>query len=132
MFEPGTFKAQFPLFDQPENRQLVYLDNAATTQRPRAVIEAITHFYTTANANTHRSSHRLARQATNMMEATRVKAAAFVGAKGSGDIVFTRGATEALNLLAYSLGQGLQAGDEIVLSTAEHHANLVPWQMLAQ
>ncbi len=132
MFDPKVFKSQFPLFDETENRRLVYLDNAATTQRPRPVIDAITRFYTTANANTHRSSHRLARRATDMVEQTRAKAAAFVGAASSADIVFTRGATEALNLLAHTLGQGLQPGDEIVLSTAEHHANLVPWQMQAQ
>lgn len=131
-FDPQAFKKQFPLFDAEENLQLVYLDNAATTQRPQPVIEAISHFYATTNANTHRSSHRLARRATAMVETTRAKAAAFVGAAGPEEIVFTRGATEALNLLAHSLGSKLQPGDEVLLSTAEHHANLVPWQMLAQ
>ncbi len=131
-FDPQQFKAQFPLFNQPENQQLVYLDNAATTQRPQAVIDAISHFYCHDNANTHRSSHRLARQATAMVERCRDKAVHFLGAEKTEEVIFCRGATEALNLLAHSLGENLQAGDEIILSTAEHHANLVPWQMLAQ
>jgi cysteine desulfurase / selenocysteine lyase len=131
-FDPQQFKAQFPLFNQPENQQLVYLDNAATTQRPQAVIDAISHFYCHDNANTHRSSHRLARQATAMVERCRDKAAHFLGAEKPEEVIFCRGATEALNLLANSLGENLIAGDEIILSTAEHHANLVPWQMLAQ
>ncbi len=131
-FDPQQFKAQFPLFSQPENQQLVYLDNAATTQRPQAVIDAISHFYCHDNANTHRSSHRLARQATAMVERCRDKAAHFLGAEKPEEVIFCRGATEALNLLAHSLGESLEAGDEIILSTAEHHANLVPWQMLAQ
>ncbi len=131
-FDPQQFKAQFPLFNQPENQQLVYLDNAATTQRPQAVIDAISHFYCHDNANTHRSSHRLARQATAMVERCRDKAAHFLGAEKPEEVIFCRGATEALNLLAHSVGEKLEAGDEIILSTAEHHANLVPWQMLAQ
>jgi cysteine desulfurase / selenocysteine lyase len=131
-FDPQQFKAQFPLFNQPENQQLVYLDNAATTQRPQAVIDAISHFYCHDNANTHRSSHRLARQATAMVECCRDKASHFLGAEKPEEVIFCRGATEALNLLAHSLGEDLEAGDEIILSTAEHHANLVPWQMLAQ
>jgi SufS family cysteine desulfurase len=131
-FDPLQFKSQFPLFAQPENTDLVYLDNAATTQRPQAVIDAISHFYLHDNANTHRSSHRLARQATAMVERCREKAATFLGARQAQEIIFCRGATEALNLLAYSLGESLQAGDEIILSTAEHHANLVPWQRVAQ
>ncbi|BFM14923.1 hypothetical protein R50073_11060 [Maricurvus nonylphenolicus] len=131
-FDPQQFKSQFPLFAQSENSDLVYLDNAATTQRPQTVIDAISHFYLHDNANTHRSSHRLARQATTMVERCREKAAAFLGAKLSQEIIFCRGATEALNLLAFSLGESLQAGDEIILSTAEHHANLVPWQRVAQ
>lgn len=131
-FDPLQFKSQFPLFAQPENTELVYLDNAATTQRPQVVIDAISHFYLHDNANTHRSSHRLARQATTMVERCREKAAGFLGAACAEEIVFCRGATEALNLLAYSLGEELQPGDEIILSTAEHHANLVPWQRVAE
>lgn len=131
-FDSPNFKKDFPLFSQPQNSRLVYLDNAATTQRPRAVIDAITRFYVADNANTHRSSHRLARRATEMVEQTRAQAMQFLNALSSKEIVFTRGATEALNLLANSLTASLQPGDEIVLTTAEHHANLVPWQMAAQ
>ncbi|MBN8431937.1 aminotransferase class V-fold PLP-dependent enzyme [Microbulbifer salipaludis] len=130
-FSAEHFKQQFPLFAQPENRALVYLDNAATTQKPACVIEAISNFYLHANANTHRSSHRLARRATEMVEQVRRDVAGFLGAASPKEIIFTRGATEGLNLLANSLCSQLRPGDEIVLSTAEHHANLVPWQMMA-
>lgn len=131
-FNPEKFKQQFPLFSQPENSELVYLDNAATTQRPQQVIDAVTQFYLSGNANTHRSSHRLARKATEMVEVVRNRAADFLGAAQSDEIIFTRGATEALNLLAFSLTESLDQGDEIILTAAEHHANLVPWQMAAQ
>lgn len=131
-FDPIAFKANFPLFQQAENQRLVYLDNAATTQKPQAVIDAISHFYCHSNANAHRSSHRLARQATTLLEQTRQKTADFLGANSHKEIVFTSGATAALNLLAFSLCQNLQAGDEILLTVAEHHANLVPWQIQAQ
>lgn len=130
-FFADTFKQQFPLFAQPENRDLVYLDNAATTQKPACVIQAISDFYLHTNANTHRSSHRLARRATEMVEKVRRDAAGFLGAASPREIIFTRGATEGLNLLAHSLCSRLSPGDEILLSTAEHHANLVPWQMQA-
>jgi len=131
-FDAQQFKQAFPLFSQAENHRLVYLDNAATTQRPQCVIDAITDFYLHSNANTHRSSHRLARRATEMVEAVRAQLAGFVNARSAQELIFTRGATEALNLLAASIGQTLEPGDEIILSEAEHHANLVPWQMLAQ
>ncbi|MBB5210703.1 aminotransferase class V-fold PLP-dependent enzyme [Microbulbifer hydrolyticus] len=131
-FSAEKFKQQFPLFAQSENRSLVYLDNAATTQKPACVIDAISDFYLHSNANTHRSSHRLARRATEMVEKVRRDAAAFLGAHSPREIIFTRGATEGLNLLANSLCAGLCPGDEILLSTAEHHANLVPWQMMAE
>lgn len=131
-YSPEEFRRCFPLFRQTENRGLVYLDNAATTQRPAAVIDAIADFYRHSNANTHRSSHRLARRATEMVEQTRAQAAAFLNARSSRELVFCRGATEALNLLANSLCVSLRPGDEIVLSTIEHHANLVPWQMMAE
>ena len=131
-FDHLAFKQQFPLFAHSENAQLVYLDNAATTQRPQSVIDAITDFYSRYNANTHRSSHRLARAATAMVEQVRSQLQNFVHADCPAEIIFTRGATESLNLLAASIGETLQAGDEIILSAAEHHANLVPWQMLAE
>ncbi|WGL17392.1 aminotransferase class V-fold PLP-dependent enzyme [Microbulbifer bruguierae] len=131
-FSVESFKSQFPLFSQSENRELVYLDNAATTQKPACVIDAIADFYRHSNANTHRSSHRLARRATDMVEQVRELAAAFLGATCAKEVVFTRGATEGLNLLAYSLCSQLQPGDQVLLTTAEHHANLVPWQMMAK
>lgn len=131
-FSANNFKTAFPLFSQLENSGLVYLDNAATTQRPDVVIDAVADFYRTSNANTHRSSHRLARRATEMVEDTRAASARFIGAACAEEIVFTRGATEALNLLANCLTENLHKGDEVVLTTAEHHANLVPWQMAAQ
>lgn len=131
-FTAQDFKRNFPLFAQSENRDLVYLDNAATTQKPACVIEAISDFYLHANANTHRSSHRLARRATEMVERVRREAAEFLGARSPREVIFTRGATEGLNLLANILCATLRPGDEILLSTAEHHANLVPWQMMAE
>lgn len=131
-FDSHAFKQEFPLFRHAENTALVYLDNAATTQRPQCVIDAMVDFYSRFNANTHRSSHRLARAATDMVESVRGQAAQFLNAAHSSEIIFTRGATESLNLLASSLCQNLNAGDEIVLSAAEHHANLVPWQMAAE
>ncbi len=131
-FDPLHFKAQLPLFAQPENQRLVYFDNAATTQKPQCVIDAISDFYLHSNANAHRSSHRLARKATEIIESTRKALADFLGAGHAQQIVFSSGATASLNLLAHSLCHDLEAGDEIVLSRTEHHANLVPWQIQAQ
>lgn len=131
-FDPLRFKAQFPLFAQPENQRLVYFDNAATTQKPQCVIDSISNFYIHSNANAHRSSHRLARKATEIIENTRKTLADFLGAEHAQQIVFSSGATASLNLLAHSLCHDLEAGDEIVLSRTEHHANLVPWQIQAQ
>lgn len=131
-FSAVAFRENFPLFSQPENSGLVYLDNAATTQKPGVMIDAVCDFYRHYNANTHRSSHRLARRATEMVEQVRRQSAEFLNAASPRELVFCRGATEALNLLANSLCSGLQSGDEIVLSTAEHHANIVPWQMQAE
>lgn len=125
-------KKEFPLFSDPDNAHLVYFDNAATTQKPAAVIDAVADFYRHSNANAHRSSHRLARKATHLLEHSREQTAKFVGAESSDEIIFCRGATESLNLLAYSISSTLRPGDEIILSKAEHHANIVPWQMAAQ
>ncbi|ODS24154.1 hypothetical protein AB835_05350 [Candidatus Endobugula sertula] len=130
-FDAQHFKKYFPLFDQPDNQRLIYLDNAATTQKPRCVIEAISHFYLSINGNAQRASHRLARAATEHIEQVRRQAVTFLGAGSSCEVVFTHGATEALNLLAYGLLSGVNPGDEIVLSHAEHHANLLPWQQWA-
>lgn len=127
-FDASAFKSHFPLFQQTTNRDLVYLDNAATTQKPKAVIQAISGFYTHHNGNANRASHRLARQASAMLEQARQKTAEYFQAESAKNIVFTSGATASLNFLATSLCQNLQAGDEIILSQAEHHANLLPWQ----
>jgi cysteine desulfurase/selenocysteine lyase len=114
-------------------KPLVYLDNAATTQKPRAVIEALVHFYEHHNANIHRAIHALGEEATAAYEETRAKVAQFINAPGPECIVFTRNATESINLVAYAWGrQNLGPGDEIVLTEMEHHSNLVPWQRLAQ
>lgn len=131
-FSADYFKRQFPLFAQEENAGLVYLDNAATSQKPESVINAVRDYYIHSSANTHRSSHRLARKSTEMVEQVRRKAAKFVNAANEREIVFCRGATEALNLLSHCLSRDLEPGDEIVISTAEHHANIVPWQMAAE
>lgn len=131
MFDPNEFKRRFPLFDYHENQSLVYFDNAATQQKPVEVVEAIKDFYCTINANAHRSSHRLGRAATHMIETTRNKAKNFFGLNDSADIVFTSGATESLNILAYAWRSFLQKNDEILVSIFEHHANLIPWQEAA-
>ena len=131
-FNPHQFKSQFPLFSQPENTSLVYVDNAATTQKPQCVIDAMTYFYTHQNANAQRASHRLARASTEMVEKTRRLAADFLGASSEREVVFAAGATEAFNIIAYGLSAFCESGDEIVVSDSEHHANLLPWQRLAQ
>ncbi len=128
-----TIRADFPILGRRINgRPLVYLDNAATTQKPQAVIDALTHYYSTMNANIHRGLHTLAEEATAAYEGVRVQVATFINADNPREIVFTRNTTESLNLLAYSLGNRLSAGDEIVLTGMEHHSNIVPWQLLAQ
>ncbi|SMC22059.1 cysteine sulfinate desulfinase [Andreprevotia lacus DSM 23236] len=127
---PHALRAEFPMFEHyPE---LVYLDNAATTQKPRCVLDAERHFYETANANVHRSAHRLSGLATEAFEGARETVARFLNASSADEIVFTRGATEAINLVANSWGsQNLKPGDEILVSGYEHHANIVPWQLIA-
>jgi cysteine desulfurase/selenocysteine lyase len=114
------------------DQQLVYLDNAATTQKPVQVIEAISHYYREYNANVHRAIHFLADKATNALEEARIKIARFINAPSERQIIFTRGTTEAINLVAHAWGRKfISAGDEIILSEMEHHSNLVPWQLLA-
>lgn len=113
-------------------KPLVYLDNAASTQRPRQVLDAIQHFYTTSNSNVHRGVHRLSQEATDLYEGARKTMADFLGA-AINEIVFTRGTTEAINLVAFSYGRAnVTPGDEIVVSHMEHHANIVPWQLLCE
>lgn len=124
------FKKDFPIL---QNREMVYLDNGATTQKPVQVMQAIENFYRTQNANPHRGAYSLSMEATEVYENTRQKIANFIGAKHAQEIIFSKNATESLNLLAYSYGmENLKKGDEIVLSIMEHHSNLVPWQRVAK
>jgi cysteine desulfurase/selenocysteine lyase len=125
-------RAQFPLLAADRSgRRVVYLDSAATTQKPAAVIDALREYYSSYNANVHRGVHRLSQRATEAYEAARTKVARFLGAADHGEIVFTRGATEAINLVAHSWARRHVArGDEILVSAMEHHSNIVPWQMV--
>ncbi|MEZ6995339.1 MULTISPECIES: aminotransferase class V-fold PLP-dependent enzyme [unclassified Aeromonas] len=127
-------RSQFPALAQEANgHPLVYLDNAATTQKPKAVLDAINHYYRADNANVHRAAHALSGRATRAFEAARETVARFINAPRSHEVIWTRGTTEAINLVAQSWGVSeLRAGDEVVLSTLEHHANIVPWQLVAQ
>jgi cysteine desulfurase/selenocysteine lyase len=126
-------RAQFPaLHQEVHGKSLVYLDNAATTHKPQCVIDALVRFYSRDNANVHRGVHTLSQRATDAFEAARRSLARFVAAKSDDEIVFTRGTTEALNLVAHAWGRhNLRPGDEIVLSGMEHHSNIVPWQLVA-
>ncbi|MDX7808775.1 SufS family cysteine desulfurase [Aeromonas caviae] len=127
-------RSQFPALAQEVNgHPLVYLDNAATTQKPQAVLDAINHYYRADNANVHRAAHALSGRATRAFEDARETVARFINAPRSHEVIWTRGTTEAINLVAQSWGVSeLRAGDEVVLSTLEHHANIVPWQLVAQ
>ncbi|WP_429070597.1 aminotransferase class V-fold PLP-dependent enzyme [Aeromonas dhakensis] len=127
-------RSQFPALAQEVNgHPLVYLDNAATTQKPQAVLDAINHYYRADNANVHRAAHALSGRATRAFEDARETVARFINAPRSHEVIWTRGTTEAINLVAHSWGMSeLKAGDEIILSTLEHHANIVPWQLVAQ
>lgn len=129
-----SIRADFPILaEQVDGKPLVWLDNAATTQRPRQVIERISHYYLHENSNVHRAAHALAARSTDAYEAARDKVARFIGAPGPENIVFVRGATEGLNLVANSYVKPLlRPGDEIILTQLEHHANIVPWQLIAQ
>ncbi len=128
-----TLRADFPLLKQTNRgKPLVYLDNSATNQKPRCVIDAISHYYTHDNANIHRGVYELSERATREYEKTRVTIKSFINAKHAHEIVFVRGATEGINLVAQSYGRThFKVLDEIMISTMEHHSNIVPWQMLA-
>ncbi len=131
--ELTNLRRQFPVLAQQVNdHPLIYLDNAATTQKPLCVLEAINTYYRDINANVHRASHALSAQATLAYENARTTCAKFINANSSDEIIWTRGTTEAINLVANCLTAEFKPGDEIILSTLEHHANIVPWQMLAQ
>jgi cysteine desulfurase/selenocysteine lyase len=128
-----AIRAEFPALDQEvDGHPLVYLDNAATTQKPRAVLDALTRYYEADNANVHRGIHELSRRATEAYEGARTKVAHWIGAGDPSEIVWTRGTTEAINLVAFAYGlDALEEGDEILLSILEHHSNIVPWQLVA-
>lgn len=134
MIDGKTIRQDFPILDQIVNDEpLVYLDNAATTQKPQAVLTALNDYYHHDNANVHRGVHTLAERATAAYEAAREKVRNFVSAKETAEILFTRGTTTSLNWVAQSFGEAfIEAGDEIVISYMEHHANIIPWQQLAQ
>ena len=123
----------FRYLSKPRRLPLIYLDHAATSQKPRQVLEALQHYYSADNANVHRGAHQLSARATDAFEAARTETASFVGAASPREIVFTRNASEAINLVARSWGDAnLRDGDEVLLTLMEHHSNLVPWQLLAQ
>jgi cysteine desulfurase/selenocysteine lyase len=132
-FDPQTVRGEFPILQREINGQpLVYLDNAASAQKPRAVIEAMTRVMEGSYANVHRGLHTLANETTEAYEAARESVRRLLGARSVSEIVFTKGGTEAINLVASSFGLGLEAGDEIVLTEMEHHANIVPWHFLRE
>lgn len=128
-FDVAAVRAQFPILNQNiEGKPLVYLDNAATTQKPMAVIEAITDFYTQCNANVHRGVHRLADQATQRYEHGRDVVANYIHAFDRSEVIWTSGTTESINIVAHGIAQRLQPGDQVLVTEMEHHANLVTWQ----
>src|SRR5689334_9601928 len=128
----GALRPDFPILDQKVHAQpLIYFDNAATTQKPRAVLDALRNYYEKDNANVHRGIHELSNRATTAFEAARARAAKFINAQSSDEIIFTRGTTEGINLVAYAWGaKHVKRGDKILLTEMEHHSNIVPWQML--
>jgi cysteine desulfurase/selenocysteine lyase len=133
-FDVARVREDFPILrEEIYGKPLVYMDNAASAQKPRQVIEAMSHALETCYANVHRGNHYMSQHATDAYEEARTKVQAFLGAGRPEEIIFTHGATEAINLVAQSYGQGfLKAGDEVVLSVMEHHANIVPWQLLRE
>ncbi len=127
-FSPKKIKKNFPIFN---NSDLVYLDNASTTQKPQIVIDSIDSMYSEANANVHRTLYSLGNLSTERYEDSRTKVSSFIGANSDKEIIFTSGTTESINLLAHTLTYNLKPGDDILLSEMEHHSNLVPWQLAA-
>ncbi len=134
LFNPQIIRAQFPTLSQTvSDHPLVYLDSAATSQKPSCVIEALENYYRESNSNVHRGIYELSRKATEAYEGARGRMAQFIGAKSQREIIWTRGTTEGINLVASSWGaHNLSEGDEILLTTMEHHSNIVPWQLVAQ
>lgn len=134
MFDVEAIRRDFPILQRTvHGKPLVYLDNAATTQKPHAVIDTLVDYYERHNANIHRGLHTLAEEATARYEETRAKVAVFINAPATEEVIFTRNATESINLVAQAWGRGhVRSGDEIVVTVMEHHSNLVPWQLLAK
>ncbi len=134
MYDVEEIRRDFPILERRiDGKRLVYLDNAATSQKPRRVIQALTEYYEEHNANIHRGVHRLAEEATAAYEEARQRVARFLGAPDTAGLIFTRGTTEAVNLVAHAWGRkNLREGDEVVLTEAEHHSNLVPWHLAAR
>ena len=129
----NKIREDYPILQrQIEGRPLIYLDNAATSQTPRPVVEAIEQMYYRYKANVHRGVHTLSQEATDMVELTREKVRAFINAGSIQEVIFTRGTTEGINLVASSFGQMLESGDEIIVTVMEHHSNIVPWQLIGQ
>ena len=133
MYDISKIREDFPILSREVyGKPLVYLDNGATTQKPRSVVEAITNEYYSVNANVHRGVHFLSQQATELHEASRETVRRFINARSTNEIIFTRGTTESINLLASSFAESqMQAGDEVIVSTMEHHSDIVPWQLQA-
>ena len=134
-FDPEAVRADFPALQQTiyEDKPLVYLDNAATSQKPQAVIDRLTRYYSRENSNVHRGVHRLSQEATDAFEGARSRIARYINAPAEHQVIFVRGCTEGINLVASTFGrQRIGEGDEIVITTLEHHSNIVPWQMLCE
>lgn len=134
MYDVNRVREDFPILSREiYGRPLVYLDNGATTQKPRQVVEAMVDEYYNVNANVHRGVHFLSQQATDLHEASRETVRRFINARSTSEILFTRGTTESINLLAFSFGEAMvKEGDEVVVSAMEHHSNIVPWQMMCE
>lgn len=132
-YDVQAIREQFPILHQQiQGRPLVYLDNAATAQKPLAVIEAITHFYTKDNANVHRGVHTLSQRSTDAMEAVRADVCEHINAREVAEIIFTRGITDSINTVAFGMGAMIQPHQNVVITALEHHSNIVPWQMLCE
>ncbi|MGB1266791.1 MAG: aminotransferase class V-fold PLP-dependent enzyme, partial [Schleiferiaceae bacterium] len=132
-FDVHDIREQFPILNQKvHGKPLVYFDNAATAQKPIAVIEAISDYYLNYNANVHRGVHTLSQRATDAMESVREQVRAHLNAAEAAEIIFTRGITDSINAIAYGLSNTVQKGQNVVITAMEHHSNIVPWQMLCE
>lgn len=132
-FNVEEIRKEFPFVDRSVNgKKLVYFDNGATSQKPKCVLDRIARYYATENANIHRGVHTLSQEATSAYEEARIRIQQYLGAAHSHEIIFTKGTTDSINLVAFSFGELLEEGDEIIISAMEHHSNIVPWQMLCE